>query len=408
MSQTATEPVDFADPEVIARPQPALDRLREEAPVHWNPSLKGWFATRFEDVRQILSSPHFSVEKLGPVVERADGPDRERLEALARVLGDWIILIDPPAHTRLRRAMRTGFMPRDMDALEPKVHQRVDQLLDPLEGSTGAELKSAFANPLPAMVIGDLFGVPEADIPKLRGWSDALGKFVLGGRQTPDRRQLAFEAVREFVGYLDALVAARREDPRADLTTHLIAYEEDGDRLTHEEIVHSILLCVWAGYETTANLIANGTMALARNPEKAKALAADPAGIPDAIEEFLRFEGPVQALVRVAGQDEEVGGTLIRKGERVFVSIFAANHDPERFAAPGDFDPTRTRNRHLSFGHGIHLCLGAPLARLEGRAAFEGLLRRFEDFRIAEEPVWRDEFITRTAEGIHMTWKPRT
>ncbi|ANK81233.1 MAG: hypothetical protein TEF_10835 [Rhizobiales bacterium NRL2] len=408
MTITAPEPVDFADPEIIAAPQPVLDRLREEQPLHWNPSLKGWFATRFEDVRQILSSPHFSVEKFGPVIERADGEARARLETLAKVLSDWIVFMDPPGHTRLRRAMRTGFMPRDMDALEPKVHERVDQLLTPLEGSRGAELKAAFANPLPAMVIGDLFGVPEADIPELRRWADALGKFVLGGRQTPDRHRLAQQAVLDFVTYLDNLVAERRADPRPDLTTHLIRYEEDGDRLTNEEIVHSILLCVWAGYETTANLIANGTMALARNPAQAERLAADPSLIPDAIEEFLRYEGPVQALVRMAKQDETVGGAAIKAGDRVFVSLFAANHDPARFGHPGEFDPARQRNRHLSFGHGIHLCLGAPLARLEGRAAFEGLLRRFGDFRIAEEPVWRDELITRTAEAVHIGWTPRT
>lgn len=402
----AAETVNFADPEVIARPQPVVDGLREQQPLHWNPSLGGWFATRFEDVRQVLASADFSVEKFGPALEKSTGEGRARLEVLARVLGDWIVFMDPPGHTRLRRAMRTGFMPRDMEALTPKVHARVDQLLSPLEGSSEVELKEAFANPLPAMVIGDLFGIPEQDIPELKVWADALGKFVLGGRQTPDRRRLAFEAVGDFTAYLDGLVDDHRRDPKPDLTQHLIDYREEGDRLTQEEIVHSILLCVWAGYETTANLIANGVMALARNPEQARTLAADPSGIPDAVEEFLRFEGPAQTLVRVAKKDTEVAGQPIARNEKVFVSLFAANHDPSRFGEPGRFDAARSKNRHMGFGHGIHLCLGAPLARLEGQAAFEGLLRRFGEFEIVQDPNWRDELMTRTADALHLRWKP--
>ncbi|WP_416899979.1 MAG: cytochrome P450 [Minwuia sp.] len=403
----AAESVDFADPEVIALPQPVLDALRDRQPFHWNPSLKGWFATRFEDVRQVLGSPDFSVEKFGPALDRTSGEGRARLEALAKVLGDWIVFMDPPGHTRLRRAMRTGFMPRDMDALTPKVHARVDQLLAPLEGTSRVELKDAFANPLPAMVISDLFGIPEDDIPELKIWADQLGKFVLGGRQTPDRKRRAFEAVQDFTAYLDGLVESHRSNPRPDLTQHLIDHDEDGDRLSHEEIVHSILLCVWAGYETTANLIANGVMALARNPVQAEALARDPSGIPDAVEEFLRFEGAAQTLVRIAKTDTEVAGQPVAKNEKVFVSLFAANHDPDRFELPGRLDTMRQRNRHMGFGHGIHLCLGAPLARLEGRAAFEGLLKRFEGFRIVEEPAWRDELMTRTAAALHLEWRPR-
>lgn len=401
------DPVDFNDPRVIAEPQPVLDRLRETEPLHWNASLNGWLATRFDDVRRVLAEPKMSVEKFGPALERAEGERLRQLEMLARVLSDWIVFMDPPGHTRLRRAMRLGFMPRDMEALEPKVRARVDQLLGPLEGSAGAELKTAFAYPLPALVIGDLFGVPEADIPRLKPWADALGKFVLGGRQTPDRRRLAFEATLELVGYLNDLVAEQRRRPHATLTRQLIDWAEDGDALSDAEIVHSVLLCIWAGYETTANLIANGMLALSRHPDAARRLAAEPALIADAVEEFLRFEGAAQTLVRVALTDVEIGGRTIRKGERVFVSLFAANHDPARFEAPAALDVGRQRNRHMGFGHGIHLCLGAPLARLEGRLAFEGLLGRFEDFRLLAEPTWRDELMTRTADKLRLAWRAR-
>lgn len=400
--------VDLTADEFISEPQPFLNKLRAEQPLHWNDSIKAWFATRYDDVRKILADPAFSVEKFGPAVDRATGERLEQLTLLAKVLGDWIVFMDPPRHTRVRRAMRAGFMPKEMKALDPKVKMRVDQLLDPLMAVNECEYKSVFGYPLPALVIGDLFGVHEDDVPQLKPWGDALGKFVLGGRQTPDRARLAFQGVKDLNTYIHGLVDEHRKHPQQNMTTHLIDWNDDGDVLTNDEIVHAILLALWAGYETTANLLTNSVLALIRNPELQEILYENPDKIPAAVDEFLRYEGAAQTLSRLAKTDVEIGGQTIKAGERVFVSIFGANHDPERFENPDKIDVDRKLNRHMGFGHGIHLCLGAPLARMEGILALEGILNRFKNIRLAGvDPEWRDEFMTRSAETLQITYDLR-
>ena len=390
---------DLTEPAVIQDPYPVFAAMRRDAPVHWNDSVKGWFVTRYFDVRTVLRDPRFSVEKMAPFADRMGGAKREKIAFLADILGGWMVFKDPPDHTRLRQVLQGAFMPKPLAAMRPRVEAVAHEVLDGLGERTEIDLIADFAVPLPATVIGDLCGVPRDMVGKLREWADDIAKFVLQGRDTPDKYDRSHSALVECVEFYRALVADHRANPRDDLTSLMIAGGEVGKPLRDDEIVSTLVLILFAGHETTTNLIASGMYILLRNPDQMALLEGDRALIPSAVEEFLRAEGPVSTIVRIALEDIEIGGQTVRKGERVFAAVDSAARDPEVFEPAETVDVTRRRNRHMAFGKGIHLCLGAPLARLEGQVAFEALFDRYTGFRLAgETPVWRDELITR---GLH-------
>ncbi|MDD9929063.1 MAG: cytochrome P450 [Rhodospirillaceae bacterium] len=402
------EAFDLLDPGVIQDPQPTFAKMRRDAPVHWNESVKGWFVTRYFDVRTVMRDRRFSVEKMSPFADQATGSKQQQIAFLTEILGGWMVFKDPPAHTRLRQVLQGAFMPKPMAALRPQVEAIAAEILDGLGDRTEIDLLSDFAVPLPATVIGDLCGVPREKVGNLRSWSDDIAKFVLQGRSTPDKYDRSHAALAECVAFYRELVADHRANPRDNLTSLMIEGGEIGKPLDDDEIVSTLVLILFAGHETTTNLITSGMFTLLQNPDQLALLERDRSLVPSAVEEFLRAEGPIATIVRLALEDVEIGGQNIKKGDRVFAAIDSAAHDPDVFQNADSVDITRRRNRHMAFGKGIHLCLGAPLARLEGQVAFEALLDRYTDFQLrGPVPSWRDELIARGLRNLPLTVRQR-
>ena len=304
---------DLTDPAIVADPHPTYGALLARTPVVWNDQLKGWVLTRHADVQRALRDPGLSVEKLQPFVARSQSEQRDEVEALGRVLSDWMVFRDPPRHTNLRRALKDAFMPAEIAALAPRVRAIADDLLAEVTERSDWEFVDAFAGPMPTYVIGDLFGLPREYIPLLRVWSDHLGRFVLAATDDDDIYSKAGAAVRAMTDRFAQLVDDHRARPRDDFTSRLI---ENGAELTNDEIVHTLVLILWAGHETTTNLLATSLFHLARDPESYRRLRDAPELIPQAVDEFLRLDGPAQMLVRLAKEDVSYGGQSIRAGER--------------------------------------------------------------------------------------------
>ncbi|MDP6829834.1 MAG: cytochrome P450 [Alphaproteobacteria bacterium] len=269
---------------------------------------------------------------------------------------------------------------------------------------------AAFANPLPARVIATLIGVDIAMVPQLTAWSADIAKFIFSARATPDKYDRAYKALMEIEVFYRQVIADHRGRPRDDMLSQMIAHEgEDGDGpLSDDEIVSMLVLFLFAGHETTTNLITNGMLALLQNPDQMELLRDDPGLLPGAIEEFLRYQGPVQTVVRLAKENIEMAGATIRAGERIFALVAASHRDRAIFERADDVDITRQQNPHVAFGFGIHMCIGAPLARIEGQEAFRTLLTRFDNFELASpELSWRDDFVTRGLETLPVTFRQR-
>ena len=380
---------------VLDDPHPVYNRLREEAPVHWSASLGGWVVTRHADVRRALLDPRLSVEKMSRFEQRRSGGEGHAdIALLARTLADWMVFNDPPRHRALRRAMQNAFLARDIPVLEASVRGVVDELLAPLGSEGRIDLVADFAHPLPAIVIAELFGMPRGEREQLKSWSDDLGRFVLGDVEHTGhdaKYGAAARAARAMAERFHALVEEHRRTPRDDFTQLLL---RDGAHLTDDEIVHTLMFVLFAGHETTTNLIASGVLWLVRNPALMARLRAEPERIADAVEELLRMDGPVQMVFRLARENVEYGGTMIRGGERVHLVLNAANRDPSVFERPDELDIDRGRSRHVSFGPGAHFCLGAPLARLEARVALQGLIARYAHLEVEAGPLaWRSELV---------------
>jgi len=386
---------DLTDPAIVADPHPTYARLQAEAPVAWSHQLHGWLVTRYDDVHRALLHPKLSVEKLEPFVAHSSAGDRENVEVLGAALSDWMVFKDPPTHTQLRRSLKDAFMPKEIAELKPRVRAIVDELLDELPAGEPVDIVERFAFPLPAMVIGDLFGLPREDLDQLKAWSDDLGKFVLASTEADSDRiyRLAGRAVVGMKERFGRLVADHRGEARDNFTSRLIA---NSGELSTDQIVHTLMLVLWAGHETTTNLLATAAHYICGAPGEFARLRAEPESIPAAVEECLRADGPAHMLVRLAKEALDIGGQKINAGERVFVLMNAANRDPAFVDDPHTVDLARAPNKHLGFGRGIHMCLGAPLARLEGEQALLGLTQRFGDIRFAGPPTeWRQNLIIR-------------
>jgi len=377
--------LDLLAPEFLADPYPVYHRLRAEDPVHWEPKQKFWALSRYDDALAVLRDPRVFSSAIHGAYQGADA---------GVATGEWFVFRDPPDHTRLRGLVNAAFTPRVVESLRPRIQRIVDDLVDDCAARGEFDVIAALGFPLPAIVIAELLGVPPEDRARFRAWSADLA--AVGGivRTAPDRAeriQRARDSVAALNAYFREFVRRRRDAPRDDLVSRLAAATLEGDALTEPELVATCVLLLFAGHETTTNLIGNGTLALLRHPDALARLRTDPTLVASAVEELLRYESPVQVRVRIARQDVAIGGQRIRGGERVVVLVGAANRDPNRFPDPDRLDVGRPDNRHLAFGHGIHFCTGAPLARLEGAIAIETLLRRFPDLHLAtEEVAWRE------------------
>ena len=361
-------------------------------------SRQSHFVTRYDDVVATLLDDRLSSDLRGLA---GNSPKEGEVPEEFRPFARSIIALDPPDHTRIRKLVQPSFTGRGMEALRPAIQTIVDDLLDRAEGDAAArgetagnrhmELISQFAYPFPVTVISDLLGIPWEDREQIKGWTEnlvRLDRSSEGGLNEQVRQGLI-----DFTAYLKALFARKRREPGDDMISRMVLMEDDGDTLTEEETLAMVFVMYLAGHVTTVNLVGNGVVALLTHPEQLAKLKADPSLARNMVEETLRYWGPVDFIGRrTALEDMDIAGTPIARGDQVAVGLASANHDPERFAEPHTFDITRAdANRHIAFGKGIHVCLGAPLARVEGQVAFETLVRRYPDLRSAvpaDEITW--------------------
>jgi len=387
-------------PEALANPYPMYKALREQSPVSWNELFEAWIFTRYHDVDAVLMDPRFSADRARAQTRFSEMIKQQQQEYGPFSQAPTMLTSDPPEHTRLRRLVSKAFTPRAVENLRPRIREIVDELLDGLAGQTTFDLVDEIAYPLPVIVIAEMLGVPAKDSADFKRWSDDLVA-TLGGPFVPqDVIDKARASIEELVAYLAEQIAQRRANPRDDLISGLIAAEDGGQVLSEQEIYSTTILLLVAGNETTTNLISNAMYSLLQNPDQLELLRSDLSLMPSAVEEILRFNGPVQATARVATTDIEIGGTTVREGQMAMAILGAANHDPAKFPEPEKFDIRRNPTDHMAFGDGIHFCLGAPLARAEAQIAFEELLRRFSKIEPAGEPAWGGTFIIRGAKKL--------
>ena len=363
-------------------PYPAYAALRTRDPVHRSRLLKAWLFTRHSDVDAILRDHrHFGNDP-------RTGTLSSRQHAMLPPPDEFTMLFfDPPDHTRLRALVNKAFTPKVVNYLEPRIRGILGSLLDDIGDPAAFDLMQAVAQPLPVIVIAEMLGVPPEDRAQFRIWSAQRAR-LLEPMIGPRERAAGEAASRAFDAYFRPIIEVRRKEPRDDIVSALARAEEDGGRLTERETLNMLRLLLSAGNETTANLIGNGMLALLRHPEQLQRLRNDPSLIPAAVEELLRFDSPIQADFRRVLADCEVNGFALRKRDNVVLLLGAANRDPDVFEDPDRLDVGRSQGSHLSFGRGIHHCLGAPLARLEGRIVLEMLLEQFPQMGLLGERPW--------------------
>ncbi|HEV7129901.1 MAG TPA: cytochrome P450 [Ktedonobacterales bacterium] len=391
MTTASTDPLaleHLLDPEVLDDPYPFYRRLREADPVHRD-AVDGWVLTRHADVVAALREPRMSAERANLTTDWLPESLQATLAPAVRAFMRQILFLDPPDHTRLRGLVSRAFTPRAVEAMRARIQAAVNEMLDPLEGAAQADIIRDLAFPLPVRVIADMLGIPMADQGQFTQWTFDLGALIGGGDLPFERMVSALQGVTALMDYFRQAMAEHRAHPRDDLLQALIAAEDRGDVLDEDELLGNCMLLLAAGHGTTTHLIGNGMLALLRHPEQMRRLRDDPSLAVSAVVEFLRYDGPVQMTSRLANADLELGGRRIATGENVVMLLGAANRDPEQFPDPDRLDLTRAENRHVAFGHGIHYCLGAPLAYLEGQIAIPTLLRRFPALRLASDPPVR-------------------
>jgi hypothetical protein len=354
-----------------------------------------WVVTRHADVEHVVTSTHhFSVERFARLHQRPS------MAAVAEVLRHWAVYRDPPDHTRLRSLLAHSFTPRRLQALRPSIEAIVARLVDDIGARETVDFVTAFAFPLPATVIATMLGVPLEDTSRVKVWSNQIADFIGGARSGADAEH-AKAGLLEACDYFRFLVRLRRKTPADDVLSLLLAAEEQGDRLTEDEVVANCVLLLFAGHETTTNLLANGLLHLLRHPGEEAKLRRHPDLVPAAVEEFLRFDAPVAGTIRIVRSDVTLGDRTLRAGEAVAAMLASANRDPRHFERPDDLDVGRTPNRHLAFGAGIHFCLGASLARLEAQIAFTTLLQRWRRVTILDDvPSWKPQVFFRELERL--------
>jgi cytochrome P450 len=401
--------LDLNDPQFKANPYPIYERLRAETPVvraRLGTGYSAWLATRYDDAVAVLKDPRFTKD-----VFRAPRRYFFRLEMLlAWMFGPFIkhmLNADPPDHTRLRGLIQKAFTTRFVESLRPRIESLTEELISKVAVNGHMDLMRDYALPLPVTVIADMLGVPVADRLRFVAW---IQKFLDTG--IGPQSVTIIPTIRKFRKYIQWLVNVRRQHPEDDLISALVMAEEAGDKLNQDELLAMIFLLLIAGYETTVNLIGNGTLALLDHPDQMERLRQTPTIMPSAVEELLRYDGPLEiSSQRYALQDVEIAGVTIPKGDLVGASLTSANRDPQQFEQPDTLDLTREPNRHVAFGQGIHYCLGAPLARLEAQIAFGTLLRRCPDLRLAvsrDVVRWRRSLVLRGLESLPVAFKAKT
>ncbi|HEX6820236.1 MAG TPA: cytochrome P450 [Ktedonobacterales bacterium] len=399
------------DPNVLANPYPLYARLRREDPVHWDPFLHAWVLTRYNDVVTVFQ--RFSAART-PTPQQLEALGLGTLAPLARVMVRQMLFLDAPSHTRMRALCSRAFTPHRVERLRSHISDIVDGLIEQCRPRGAMDLIADLANPLPAIVTAELLGLPTADWALLKQWSEDFAEVLGNFQHNPDRAARVLSSLEQMCTYFHDAVRVRRERLESatgnddDLLSALTKADIAGDRLSDEEIVANVIITMVGGQETTTNLIGNGMLTLLRHPDELARLRDAPELFPSAVEELLRYESPSQHTARLAPEDVELGGKLIRKRQAVIAVMGAANRDPERFADPDRLDLARQDNRHVAFAWGSHYCFGAPLARIEGHLAFQALLHQLPDVRLAsgETPRWRDNLGLRGLTSLHLQFEP--
>jgi cytochrome P450 len=379
-------------------------RLRDEDPVHWSDSLGYWILTGYDDVHGALRDPRLSsAGRVSKLLDRVGAPAQ-----LAPLIGHYsggLIHSDAPVHTRLRKLFNKPFVRPTIEAMRARVQARIDDLIDRMDARETVDLVKDFAFPLPITVVCDLLGIDIADRESFLDWSHDLSD-ITAAPPTVEGMLHKQQSLLELRAMIGGILAERRTNPGDDLFSALLVARDEGDSLTEEEIVQSSITVIIGAHETTTSLISNAVLNLLRWPAELAKLRERPELISTAVEEFLRFDCPLNHNSRVATADIELRGRHIKPGQVVVMSLVAANRDPSRFPEPDRLDVERRENPHLAFGLGPHFCLGAPLARLEGQLAIESLLRRFESFELLAEPPWRRNVMMHGVESLQLALRP--
>jgi cytochrome P450 len=388
-------------PGFVEDPYPLYAALRAGNPVHWSPALKAWVVCRYADVQHVLRDGALSSDRVTPFFKSQPSAMQAKYAAVLKYLGGWLVFRDAPDHTRLRALVARAFTPKELARVRPNIVTITEHLLRGMQrhGTGTIDLVDEFANPLPAYVIMDMLGVPRAMLADMKVWSDDIRLFIGTAKSTPDKYDLISRGTAAMADAFRQLIKQHRANPQPDVLSTLIAANEtpvDGGaaKLSDDELIATAILFLFAGHETTTGLIAMGTHHMLARPDVHRQFLASSgtsANAAAAVEEFLRFDAPTPAMVRIAVVDQVIGGHQIRSGDRVWALLGAANRDPAAFIDPDRLDIARTPNSHVTFGFGPHFCLGAPLARLEAQIALPMLHARYPQMRAGlPAPAWTD------------------
>ena len=406
MAEASSAPdLDLKSRRNVQDPFPLYAWLRDHDPAHWSESLNAWVVTRYDDVVDVFDRPEiFSSDRFRKVDERY-ASQRPAVRAVAEVLGHWLVFRDPPDHDRLRGLLQSSFTPKQLESSRDRIQRTVDALLDRVVAGGAMDFIRALAFPLPAIVIAGLMGAPEEDLESIKTWSDRLAAYLGGAVDDRDNFAEASVGLLALVDYFRTLLRERERAPRDDLMSLMLRAEHEGDRLTRDEVVANCILLLFAGHETTTNLVGNGIFHLLRHPAQAALLRADPSLLHGAVEELLRYDGPVPATMKVATADVHIRGRTIHRGDMVVPFLASANRDPRQFPDPDTLDVRRQPERHVAFAAGIHYCLGAWLARVEARVVLDTVFRRLPGLALAPgEPKWKPMIFLRGLEALPVTW----
>ena len=399
--------IDFRpeDQDMLADPYEAFARMRDEDPCHWSPRLKSWVLTRYDDIRRVCLAPQsMSSDRLRPFFASIPGEEAKKIVDIMRYLSLWMVFKDAPEHTRLRRLTSKVFHNKSMQAMRPRVEEIAQWLIAEIGEKREIDFITEFAGPLPCLVIMSMLGVPREDLAIIKRLSDEIALFIGSSRTSAEKYDTAEAATHEMAAYFRHHIAARRAVPQADLLTELAGIDDAGDRLSDDELVATCILLLFAGHETTTNHIANGMLSLMRFPGQMEKLRANPGLAAAAVEELLRYDGPSAAQVRVVSQEQRLHDKILAPGDRVFMMLHSANRDPRAYREPDRLDLDRDGLPHLTFGFGIHICLGFPLARLEGQVTFPALLKGFSSIeQRGAEPEWINSLVFRGMKGLDVS-----
>jgi pimeloyl-[acyl-carrier protein] synthase len=396
---------NLTTPEVLANPYPTYRRILLENPVYWSDFFGGWYLMRYKDVAAAMQDKRISAKR--PPVSKLPELEQQKILPLLETLSKWILFSDPPEHTRLRTLFNKAFTPSIIDSMAERIQTLVDELIDGVYELGQIDIIHDLAYPIPAIVIAQMLGAKSSDREQFKKWSDDLARFFGMFRMQPEILTSAQQSIIEMTEYFRCILEERRHTPQDDLISRLIFAQEKENSLDDDELLSNCVFLTFAGHETTTNLIANGLLALLKNPHQMQKLKDDPSLITTTIEEFLRYDSPVQRQARIAVADLEIDGKQISQGQRLFLMIGAANRDPEQFSDPDKLDITRQENPHLAFGKGTHFCLGAALGRLEAQIAINTIVRRFNNLRLDTDHIeWHENPSLRGMKSMPVAFNP--